>query len=152
MLLPDRLRIVWEEAERGQRTREQAVSEQERLLDDYRATWTRALLQGSETDLRTSLLREVAVYYGISERQRPAHFYNFQQTPLPSEGFDMILAMDVFEHLADPVATVESLHRALRPGGVLFARIQAAKAETHPQHIVPRLRTDVRPHARARTR
>ena len=48
----------------------------------------------------------------------------------------MILAMDVFEHLTDPVATVDNLYRALRPGGVLFARIQVEDAGEHPQHIV----------------
>jgi len=67
MLLPDRLRVVWEEADRGQRTRQQATSEQEQLLGGYRATWTQALLQPNETDLRTSLLREVAAYYGIAD-------------------------------------------------------------------------------------
>ena len=67
MLLPDRLRIVWEEADYGRRTREQAAREQERLLGEYKATWTRALLYGSETDLRACLLREVATYYGIAD-------------------------------------------------------------------------------------
>jgi 2-polyprenyl-3-methyl-5-hydroxy-6-metoxy-1,4-benzoquinol methylase len=250
MLLPDRLRIVWEEVDRGRRTCEQAAQEQERLLDEYRATWTRALQYGNETDLRTSLLREVATYYGIadlaeverrctsavetmrdewhehvdaqrresiesfydsatyiydlmgwhslrddngplayvlgleiaqargvkqcldfgsgvgsgallfdragiamsladisttlldfarwrfSQRRREAAFYHLQQTELLSESFDMILAMDVFEHLIDPAATVENLYRALRPGGVLFARIQVEDAGEHPQHIV----------------
>lgn len=32
--------------------------------------------------------------------------------------------------------TVERLWRALRPGGLLFARIQVEDAGTHPQHIV----------------
>ena len=44
--------------------------------------------------------------------------------------------MDVFEHLTDPETTVELLHRALRPGGLLFARIQVEDAGEHPQHIV----------------
>jgi len=48
----------------------------------------------------------------------------------------MILAMDVFEHLIDPVEAVERLWRALRPGGLFFARIQVEDAGTHPQHIV----------------
>jgi len=250
MLLPDRLRSIWEEADRGQRTREQAASAQERLLGDYRATWTRALLQSNETELRTSLMRELAAYYGIAnvaeverrctaavedmrgewheridpqqrasiesfydsatyiydlmgwhslrddtgplayvlgleiaqergvkqcldfgsgvgsgallfdqasismsladisttmldfarwrleQRQRTAQYYPLHQAELPSERFDLILAMDVFEHLTDPVTTVENLHRALRPGGLLFARIQVEDAGEHPQHIV----------------
>jgi ubiquinone/menaquinone biosynthesis C-methylase UbiE len=55
---------------------------------------------------------------------------------VPSNTFDIILAMDVFEHLTDPVQTVEDLERALRPGGHLFARIHEDDAVDHPQHIV----------------
>jgi hypothetical protein len=44
--------------------------------------------------------------------------------------------MDVFEHLVDPVGTVEQLGEALRPGGVLFARIAAEPDPDRPQHIV----------------
>jgi SAM-dependent methyltransferase len=65
-----------------------------------------------------------------------ASFVNLQQATLPIASFDMILAMDVFEHLTDPVTTVEQIWSALRPGGVFFARLQVQKADTHPQHIV----------------
>jgi hypothetical protein len=44
--------------------------------------------------------------------------------------------MDVFEHLVDPVTTVEQLWQALRPGGLLYARIAAADDEDRPMHIV----------------
>ena len=72
----------------------------------------------------------------FTQRHRSAVFYNLHQTALPQAHFDMILAMDVFEHLTDPVAVIENLDRALRPGGLLFARIQVEDAGTHPQHIV----------------
>src|SRR5713101_1913485 len=236
MLLPDRLREVWGEADAGRLSREVAFAEQERLFDSYRTAWRTALLMDGEVDLRTSLLREVAVYHDIDDlakvecrcssavetmrreweenidpRQRvsmgwhslrddtgplayvlgleiarahhvqtcldfgsgvgsgallftragitmsladipttlldfahwrfarrrlSAHFLDLNRTALPIASFDMILAMDVFEHLVDPVATVERLWRALRPGGLLFARIQVEDAGTHPQHIV----------------
>jgi hypothetical protein len=48
----------------------------------------------------------------------------------------MILAMDVFEHLVEPVEIAERLWRALKPGGLLFARIHAEADPSHPQHIV----------------
>jgi SAM-dependent methyltransferase len=48
----------------------------------------------------------------------------------------MILAMDVFEHLAEPERVAEQLWRALRPGGLLFARIHAEEDTDRPQHIV----------------
>ena len=44
--------------------------------------------------------------------------------------------MDVFEHLSDPVETVEKLWNALKPGGFLYGRISAEADEDRPQHIV----------------
>jgi 2-polyprenyl-3-methyl-5-hydroxy-6-metoxy-1,4-benzoquinol methylase len=250
MWLPDRLRSVWAEVDAGRRTVGSASTEQERELGAYRDAWERALLLGPETDLRLSLLREVADYYQISDvmeverlcsgavdamrreweqrihpterasiesfyqsatmvydlmgwhslrddtgplayvlgleiartrgvrlcldfgsgvgsgallltkaglqvaladisttlldlcrwrfarRRLPAQFFNLNSDVLPDAGFDMILAMDVFEHLVDPVEAIERLWRALRPGGLFFARIQVEDAGTHPQHIV----------------
>ena len=67
MLLPDRLRTVWNEVDTGRRTNEQATDEQERLLKEYCTTWSQALLLGNETDLRTSLLQEIARFYGVAD-------------------------------------------------------------------------------------
>jgi 2-polyprenyl-3-methyl-5-hydroxy-6-metoxy-1,4-benzoquinol methylase len=250
MLLPDRLREVWEEVETGRLSRAAACATQERLLEEYRIVWRNALLLDGEGDLRTGLLREISVYYDINElaeverrcvgavatmrreweenidpqqrasiesfyqsptmvydlmgwhslqtdtgplayvlgleiarahqvgtcldfgsgvgsgallfaqagiemtladisttllkfahwrfahRRFSAHFLNLHHDILPAASFDMILAMDVFEHLTDPVGTTEHLWQALRPGGLLFARIQVENAGTHPQHIV----------------
>ncbi|WP_164116034.1 methyltransferase domain-containing protein [Sphingorhabdus sp. Alg239-R122] len=36
---------------------------------------------------------------------------------------DVILALDILEHLVDPWATVKKLHESLKPGGVLVASI-----------------------------
>ena len=44
--------------------------------------------------------------------------------------------MDVFEHLVDPVTTIEQIWNALRPGGFLYARIVAEVDAERPQHIV----------------
>jgi 2-polyprenyl-3-methyl-5-hydroxy-6-metoxy-1,4-benzoquinol methylase len=250
VLLPDRLRQLWDEAEAGRLSRETAAAEQERLLEAYRGQWRAALLLDGEIDLRTSLLREIATCYGLADlgeieqrcndavaamrreweeridpdqrasiesfyqnvtmvydlmgwhslrddtgplayvlgleiaRQRglrtcldfgsgvgsgallfgragrdmtladisttlldfarwrfaqralSARFLDLNHATLPEAGFDLILAMDVFEHLVDPVGVVERLYRALRPGGLLFARIQVEDAGEHPQHIV----------------
>ncbi len=48
----------------------------------------------------------------------------------------MITAMDVFEHLPDPVKTVDHLAVALTRGGFLFGRFAAEPDEDRPQHIV----------------
>jgi hypothetical protein len=62
MLVPDRLRELWGGVDRGETTTEAVMEEQERLLGEYRAEWTNALLEGTETDLRAGLLRELALY------------------------------------------------------------------------------------------
>jgi 2-polyprenyl-3-methyl-5-hydroxy-6-metoxy-1,4-benzoquinol methylase len=231
-------------------SREAFTSKQEQLLEIHRAEWRSALLCDGETDLRTSLLREVAAYYSLSDlveverrcacavdtlrqewqdkvdpHQRasierfyespntvyelmdwhslrddtgplayvlglkiaqahhvqtcldfgsgvgsgallfaragiemtladistalldfarwrfmqqdlPARFLDLKQVPLPGAGFDMILAMDVFEHLTNPVETIERLWGALKSGGLLFTRIHAEEDASRPQHIV----------------
>ena len=44
-------------------------------------------------------------------------------TPLPSEHFDVIYLSGVFQHLAEPVASLVNLARALKPGGTLYLDI-----------------------------
>jgi len=249
VLVPDRLRELWSGVERGATTADEVMKEQERLLRDYRAEWERALLEGSETDLRAGLLRELALYsqgdpqemerlctaalptlrdewlrgvdparrssiesfyespttiyelvdwhslrddngplayvlaleiarqsrietcldfgsgvgsgallfasagiavtlgdisstlldfcrWRFDRRGMPATFVDLKTTSLQEAAFDMILAMDVFEHLADPVEAVERLWRTLKPGGLLFARIHAEEDADRPHHIV----------------
>jgi len=72
----------------------------------------------------------------LERRALRARFLDLKQAELPEAGFDMILAMDVFEHLADPADTAERVWRALKPGGLLFARIHAEDDPDRPQHIV----------------
>ncbi len=250
MWLPDRLRTVWNDVEIGLLGKEEAQVVQDRELDMYHSVWREALLRPSEQDLRGSLLREVADYYGIADLEKvdqlcsdavatmrqeweqridpskresiesfyqsatmvhdlmgwhslrddtgplgyvlgleiaqayqvgacldfgsgvgsgallfthagvrmtladisatlldfarwrftqralAADFIDLNTCALPTARFDMILAMDVFEHLVDPVETLTQLWRALRPGGLFFGRIQVEDAGTHPQHIV----------------
>ena len=51
--------------------------------------------------------------------------HDLDHLPLPfADGsFDYILAQDVLEHLADPVATLKELHRILDRGGRLAIRV-----------------------------
>jgi 2-polyprenyl-3-methyl-5-hydroxy-6-metoxy-1,4-benzoquinol methylase len=55
---------------------------------------------------------------------------------LPEGAFDFVSALDVFEHLSDPVGTVDDLARSIRPGGVLFGRFAVDADDDHPLHIV----------------
>ena len=72
----------------------------------------------------------------LERRQLPAAYVDLKVSQLPHHAFDFMTAMDVFEHLVDPVETVECLWDALKPGGFLYARISAESDEERPQHIV----------------
>ncbi len=57
-------------------------------------------------------------------------------TLLPSAAFDFISAVDVLEHLPDPLHTLAQLTTALRPGGTLFIHLPpAADALYYPMHL-----------------
>src|SRR5262249_11624182 len=72
----------------------------------------------------------------LERRGIEAQYVDLKAQDLPGESYDVITAMDVFEHLADPVEAVDHLARALRPGGYLFGRFHAEVDSDHPQHIV----------------
>jgi SAM-dependent methyltransferase len=250
-LLPDRLRELWQSVERREMTAEAFASEQERLLDGHRRTWTEALRLEGHRSLEDSLLAELALYmhctdldeirarctgavarlkreweagvrpedprsierfydesqtvlyelmwwHGLADDSSPlayvtalqfarqggcrryldfgsgvgsgailfarhgfdvtladisssllrfaawrlerrglaAYCVDLKSGALPPAAFDFVTAMDVFEHLVDPVATVDQLWQALVPGGYLYARIAAEDDPDRPQHIV----------------
>jgi mycofactocin glycosyltransferase len=69
-------------------------------------------------------------------RKRRAMFIDLKESPLPDSAFDFITAMDVFEHLVDPVGTVDTLDRCLKPGGYVYGRFASDEDRERPQHIV----------------
>jgi 2-polyprenyl-3-methyl-5-hydroxy-6-metoxy-1,4-benzoquinol methylase len=85
-------------------------------------------------DISTTLLDFAR--WRFTRRGLPIHGIDLKHATLPDASFDMILAMDVFEHLAEPEQVAEQLWRALRLGGLLFARIHAEEDAERPQHIV----------------
>jgi len=72
----------------------------------------------------------------FKRRGLPTACIDLKAHELPENAYDFVTAMDVFEHLVNPIATVEQLWKALRPGGFLYARIAAEDDEDRPQHIV----------------
>src|SRR5262249_50748505 len=54
------------------------------------------------------------------QRRLPAQFIDMKTHTLPPASVDMVTAMDVFEHLAEPLEAVDTTSAALRPGGFLF--------------------------------
>lgn len=85
-------------------------------------------------DISTSMLNFSRWRFGL--RELSAQFIDLKTDPLPTNSFDMLAAMDVFEHLVDPVQTVDELWQALKPGGFLFGRFHSEVDEDRPHHIV----------------
>jgi len=50
---------------------------------------------------------------------------NAVHLPLRNESFDVVVALDVFEHLDDDVAAIRSIRNTLAPDGVLIATVPA---------------------------
>jgi SAM-dependent methyltransferase len=73
----------------------------------------------------------------FDDRGRDATFIDLKESDLPRNAFDFVTAMDVFEHLVDPAATVDALDRSLKPGGYVYGRFSADDDDhDRPQHIV----------------
>ncbi|MCE5333116.1 MAG: class I SAM-dependent methyltransferase [Desulfobacteraceae bacterium] len=72
----------------------------------------------------------------FAQRRLFAECLDLKEKKLPDNAYDFITAMDVFEHLVDPVGTVRDLQKALKKGGFLFGRFAAEKDEDRPHHIV----------------
>ncbi len=77
-------------------------------------------------DISTPLL--TFARYRLDRRGTPATYINLNHDALPAGRFDVITAIDTLVHVPDVAATARELHRALRPGGVLFANF-----DTRPQ-------------------
>jgi mycofactocin glycosyltransferase len=72
----------------------------------------------------------------FKQRDLSARFIDLKVERLPRESFDFISAMDVFEHLTDPVGTLDVLADALQPGGCIFGRFASEVDPDRPMHLV----------------
>ena len=70
------------------------------------------------------------------QRGLTSRFIDLKSTSLPANAFDLVAAMDVFEHLVAPAKTVTDLWQCLKPGGFLFGRFHSEVDEDRPHHIV----------------
>jgi 2-polyprenyl-3-methyl-5-hydroxy-6-metoxy-1,4-benzoquinol methylase len=88
----------------------------------------------SVADISSPLLRFSA--WRFERRSLPVKVIDLKRDQLPAARFDFITAMDVFEHLTDPVGAVESLGKALKPRGIIFGRFHTDDDDDRAQHIV----------------
>lgn len=59
----------------------------------------------------------------LARRGQPATFIDLNDEQVPADRYDIILAKDVLSHVPDYAETVDRLHRALLPGGILVANL-----------------------------
>jgi 2-polyprenyl-3-methyl-5-hydroxy-6-metoxy-1,4-benzoquinol methylase len=71
----------------------------------------------------------------FKKRGLTANFINLSHQDLPEGICDVIIATDVFEHLANPKQEIKKIACALRNGGYLFFNITETEGDTHPMHI-----------------
>jgi mycofactocin glycosyltransferase len=88
----------------------------------------------SIADISSLLLRFSA--WRLASRQLSCRVLDLKVDRLPTATYDLVLAMDVFEHLVDPVGAVDEIARALKPGGFLFGRFHVEEDDTHVTHVV----------------
>ena len=72
----------------------------------------------------------------FKRRGLSARFIDLKAERLPRQSYDFITAMDVFDHLTEPVGTVDTLADSLRPGGYILGRFASEIDPDRPMHIV----------------
>jgi SAM-dependent methyltransferase len=68
-------------------------------------------------DLSEAALKSLAARGGITVHA------DARRLPYAAESFDLVCALDIIEHIADPNAAFSELARVLRPGGVLLLAV-----------------------------
>jgi SAM-dependent methyltransferase len=67
--------------------------------------------------------------------------------PLPEGAFDVVVCLDVLEHIPEPLGVVGNIRRGMREGGLLMMHAPFGDDPEHPMHVVhqdvvtPRMRS-----------
>jgi SAM-dependent methyltransferase len=75
----------------------------------------------------------------LARRGLQAAFLDLNQQMLPESRFDLVTAVDVFEHLARPGVEIARLAGSLRAGGLMVFNDGTGSDPERPMHIVPNL-------------
>lgn len=65
-----------------------------------------------------------------------ARFIDLKKTTIGENLYDCVTAIEVLEHVTDPVETMEKIYKALKPNGYVFVTTPFLKDEERPQHLV----------------
>lgn len=72
----------------------------------------------------------------FERRGLKANYIYLRETSLPTEQFDYITAVDVFEHLTNPAHELQKLGQALAVGGTLIFNYWVGQDPDRPMHIL----------------
>jgi len=67
---------------------------------------------------------------------------NIEQQTLPSVSLDVVISLDVTEHVFQPQRMFQEIHRTLRPGGLYLSTFPIRKWLVDPVKVLARLRED----------
>jgi SAM-dependent methyltransferase len=94
-----------------------------------------------------SLLKEASKFYdctGLEPSDRAADaaesegFQVIRSTvenaQIPDDAFDVVTMDAVLEHVPDPVAVLQQIHRILRPGGIVVIKVPKLWGPSHRRH------------------
>lgn len=89
----------------------------------------------SEDALQYCRKKNLTVHHGVAEK-----------LPLENNSFDVVIASDVLEHIADDAAAVREVARVLKPGGIFISTVPAHQSlfsyHDHALHHVRRYSKD----------
>jgi mycofactocin glycosyltransferase len=88
----------------------------------------------ASADISSTLLR--FSQWRFERRHLAAEMLDLKERPLPHATFDFITAMDVWEHLVDPVAAVDQIANTLCIGGFIYGQFALQPEDERPQHLV----------------
>ncbi|MCI0651554.1 MAG: class I SAM-dependent methyltransferase [Planctomycetes bacterium] len=73
----------------------------------------------------------------FAKRGLAGSFLDLNAEKIPRESYDLISAIDVLEHVPDPISTLRELRDALAPGGILVFDVIASKPDANrPFHLL----------------
>jgi 2-polyprenyl-3-methyl-5-hydroxy-6-metoxy-1,4-benzoquinol methylase len=94
-------------------------------------------IDSTPCDISETLLRFAGWRIEQRELKKAYIWLRARSVEFRPDEWDLITAMEVFEHLAYPIETLDDLHRALVPGGYLFIQLSSCKPDPQrPQHIL----------------
>lgn len=66
---------------------------------------------------------DIAINWGLQDCVKNVYFEQWSDIPLGEPGYDMVVAAEVLEHVADPAEVVNTLIKCLNPGGTMLISV-----------------------------